>query len=289
MRLRREYGCTWRSRIRRKAAPFVFLLPGLSGVLLFSVIPFVRVIVSSFRNMFSGEFTGFRNYEAVLESEAFRLAAANMLRFIGVGLPCLLALSLVLALVLTGNAWGERCKYLYLVPLAVPAATMVLIWRLFFARQGYLNGILGTHRAFLEEDSSFWILVGSYLWKNLGYTLILWMGGLKAVPKEMTDAARVDGAGGVVLFMRVTLPCLKGSAYTILIVSLLNSFQVFREAYLAGGSYPQDKIYLLPHIFNNWYTKLEFYKMAAAAVLSVLVLGGIGVCLKRLWDREEWI
>ena len=97
----------------------------------------------------------------------------------------------------------------------------------------------------------------------------------------------MDGAGGVTCFLRVTLPNLKGSMYTILVVSLLNSFKVFREVYLVGGAYPQEDIYLLQHIFNNWYTNLDFDKMAAGAVLSVLVLGGISLLLQRLWNRED--
>lgn len=91
----------------------------------------------------------------------------------------------------------------------------------------------------------------------------------------MLDAARVDGAGKLVCFLRVTLPNLKGSMYTILVVSLLNSFKIFREVYLVGGAYPQEGIYMLQHIFNNWYTNLDFDKMAAGAVLPAAALGGM--------------
>lgn len=271
----------------KRSEKFLFLMPSLLGVSVFVLVPFGNVVLSSFQNTLTKEFTGIRNYQAVLQNTAFRLAAANTARFISTGIPLLLLLSLLLALIIDSRVKWEKYKYLYLLPMAVPAATMVLVWKMLFSRQGFLNQLLGTHIDFLEEDASFYILVGSYLWKNLGYTLVLWLAGLRAIPGDIIDAARVDGAGKVKGFFLVTLPNLKGSMYTILVVSLLNSFKVFREVYLVGGAYPQEKIYLLQHIFNNWYTNLEFDKMSAGAVLSVAVLGSVSLVLRKLWDRED--
>lgn len=276
-----------RGRRRQRKTAALFLLPGLAGVTVFVLAPFCSVTLSSFRTSLTKQFVGFRNYLSVFQNSAFRLAAGNTARFIAMGVPLLLLISLGLALVINSRAKWDKYKYLYLLPMAVPAATMVLVWKLLFERQGFLNRLLETHIDFMGERSAFYIVVGSYLWKNLGYTLVLWLAGLKSVPGDILDAARVDGAGSVVCFLRVTLPNLKGSMYTILVVSLLNSFKVFREVYLVGGAYPQENIYLLQHIFNNWYTNLDFDKMAAGAVLSVLVLGGISLLLQRLWDRDD--
>ena len=82
----------------------------------------------------------------------------------------------------------------------------------------------------------------------------------------------MDGANGFQCLLFVKLPCLKGSVYTIVILSFLNSMKIYREAYLVGGSYPGKDIYLLQHTFNNWYVNLEFDKMAAASVLVAGVL-----------------
>ena len=276
-----------RSTKKQKRAAACFLLPGLAGVFVFLLVPFGNVFLSSFRTSLTKQFVGLKNYLSIFQNSAFRLAAGNTARFIALGVPLLLLAGLGLVLVLNSTARWDRYKYLYLLPMAVPAATMVLVWQMLFERQGFLNRLLGMHTDFLGEGSAFYILVGSYLWKNLGYTLVLWLAGLRSIPGHILDAARVDGAGGVTCFLRVTLPNLKGSMYTILVVSLLNSFKVFREVYLVGGAYPQEDIYLLQHIFNNWYTNLDFDKMAAGAVLSVLVLGGISLLLQRLWNRED--
>ena len=284
MRLRKKYSCTLRNN---RLAPLLFLAPGAAGVGFFVLIPFGDVIRRSFYTALSGEFSGLRNYLAVFHNPAFRLAAANTVRFVGVCLPLLLIVSLALAVILNNHVKWEKWKVLYLLPMAMPAATVVLVWKMLFVKQGFINSWLGSHVDFMAENSAFWILAASYLWKNLGYTLVLWLAGLKAIPSELLEAAKVDGAGPLQCFFRVTLPSLKGVMYTICVLSFLNSFKVFREAYLVSGSYPQDRIYLLQHVFSNWYTNLELDKMAAGAVLTAIVLGSIAMLLQKIWTREE--
>lgn len=264
-----------------------FLAPSLLGVGYLVLFPTGDVLRRSFVTALSGQWVGLDNYRKVLGNEAFRLAVWNTLRFLGLCLPLLLTLSLLLALVICRIPKLERFKALYLLPMAIPAATVVLVWRLIFSKQGFLNAWLGTHVDFMGENTALVILVGSYVWKNLGYTMVLWLAGLKAIPAEQTEAARVDGAGRIRCFFQITLPNLKGSAYTITVLSLLNAFKSFREAYLVSGAYPQQDIYLLQHLFQNWYTKLDMDKLAAGAVLMALVLGALSLLLQRLWNTVE--
>ena len=117
--------------------------------------------------------------------------------------------------------------------------------------------------------------------------MVLWLAGIFSVSTDLTEAARVDGATDRQCFWRVVFPNLKGSLYTITVLSFLNSFKVFREAYLVAGSYPHESMYLLQHLFNNWFVNLELDKMAAAAVCTGTVLFGVILLLQRLWDQEE--
>ncbi|MCM1111922.1 MAG: sugar ABC transporter permease [Muribaculum sp.] len=258
-----------------------FLLPSLLGVGVFVLLPFGDVVRRSFTTAMTGEFCGLDNYQKVLGNQAFLLAVKNTLRFVGVCLPLLLAGSLLIALAMNRIPFLEHAKVCYLLPQAMPAATVVLVWRLIFEKQGLLNGLLGSRIDFMEGTASFGVLVGTYLWKNLGYTVVLWFAALKTVPTEILEAARVDGAGRIRCFIHVTLPSLKGAAYTISLLSLLNTFKVFREAYLINGAYPPQEIYLLQHVFNNWYTKLDLDKMAAGAVLTALTLGAGAFLMER--------
>lgn len=282
------------SQKRKKTAwkeVFIFLFPGLAGVAVFVLLPFSDVIRRSFSTAVTGEWSGIRNYDMVLNNQAFILAAKNTLRFIGICLPLLIMISLFLAYRMSKSKYMNLLKSTYLLPMAIPAAAVVLIWKLLFDKQGILNGIWeqlgGQTIDYMGTGAAFWVLVISYIWKNLGYTVVLWLAGIMGIPQGIIEAAEVDGAGEWTCFFRIILPNLKPTLYTITILSFLNSFKVFREAYLVAGSYPQESMYLLQHLFNNWFLNLEMDKMAAAAVLTAGVLLVFILLLQILWDRKE--
>ena len=97
--------------------------------------------------------------------------------------------------------------------------------------------------------------------------MVLWLSGLSAINPALYEAAQIDGAGSIQRFVRITLPNLMPTLFTITVLSLLNSFKVFREAYLIAGGYPDDSIYMLQHLFNNWYGTMA--QTAAAVAASV--------------------
>lgn len=283
---------------RRLRVFLLFLLPSLAGVTLFVLLPFLDVVNRSFRTAVTGDFMGIKNYSVIFHNQAFLLAVKNTARFTVVCIPLLVLAGLLVAFPLSVMKEAGLIKSVYLFPLAMPTATIVLVWKMVFYRQGFLNlfltrlgewtGLWGTVTIdYLGTGASFWVLVGSYLWKNTGYTVVLWLAGILAIPNEFLEAAKVDGAGRWKCIRYIILPNLKGSFYTIVILSFLNSFKIYREAYLVAGSYPQEDIYLLQHLFNNWFVNMEFDKMAAAAVCVGVVLFGAIMLLQRFWDRAE--
>lgn len=283
---------------RRRRAFLLFLLPSFAGVTLFVLLPFLDVVNRSFRTAVTGEFTGMKNYGVIFQNQAFVLAVKNTARFTVVCIPLLVLVGLLVAFPLSAMKEAGLIKSVYLFPLAMPTATIVLVWKMVFYRQGFLNlfltrlgeltGLWGTVTIdYLGTGASFWVLVASYLWKNTGYTVVLWLAGILSIPNEFIEAAKVDGAGRMKCIRYIILPNLKGSFYTIVILSFLNSFKIYREAYLVAGSYPQEDIYLLQHLFNNWFVNMEFDKMAAAAVCVGIVLLGAIMLLQRIWDRAE--
>lgn len=281
---------------RSKWTGLSFLLPGFCGVAVFSLLPFMDVIRRSFVQAVSGRFCGLENYRIVLHNRAFLLAVKNTLRFLLVCLPLLLGISLVLAFLL--HAWQmafhqklRLLKAAYLVPMAIPAASLVLLWKLMFDKHGFVNGILhlcGIHAIdWMNTGAAFFVLVFSYIWKNLGYTMVLWLAGLSSISPDLYEAAEMDGAGRMTQFFKITLPLIRPLIFTIVVLSFLNSFKVFREAYLVAGNYPQEDMYLLQHLFNNWFTDLSVDKMAAGSVLLALVITGFVLLLQKLWERDE--
>lgn len=277
---------------RRERIGLLFLLPGFLGISVFYLIPFADVIRRSFMQASGKKFCGLANYRLVVKNTAFLLAAKNTARFVVVCLPLLLLLSLLFAMLLNGlkDRLKAVLKSAFLLPLAIPAASVVLLWKLMFDTHGFLNGIMNRLGLapvdWMNTSAAFYVLVFSYTWKNLGYTLILWLAGLASVPEEVYEAAQIDGAGKATQFFRITLPLIRPMIFTIVVLSLLNSFKVFREAYLVSGSYPQESIYLLQHLFNNWFMDLSVDKMAAASVLLALVIGIFVGILNRCWEKE---
>ncbi len=277
---------------KRKRAGWLFILPGLAGVLIFYLIPFGDVVRRSFWRTAGDQFAGLDNYRQVFENQAFRLAAGNTARSVLVCLPLLLGISLGLAVLLKKQGKMRKImKSAYLVPLAVPAASVVLLWNIVFDKSGILNGILSVvhlqGKDWMNSDASFWVLVFSYIWKNLGYDVILWLAGLLGIPESVYEAASVDGAGEWKCFLYITLPNIRPTAFTIIVLSFLNSFKVFREAYLVAGNYPQEKIYLLQHVFNNWFSELSVDKMAAGSVLLCVVITVFVLILQRSWGGVD--
>ena len=268
-----------------------FLAPSLCGVLLFQALPFLDVVRRSFLDAMGRSFVGMANYAAVWGNEAFRMAAKNTLYFFAAAVPALYLVSLALSLLVYRPGAGQRLfKTSLVLPMVLPAAAMALVWRILFCPDGLWNQLLYAftgkpwEQDWVHGKAAFPILVSTYLWKNIGYDMLLWLAGLSAIPQSLYDAARVDGAGEPAQLRYITLPCLQGTMGLVLVLSVVNSFRVYREAYLLAGSYPDVSIYMLPHLFSHWFLTLDIQKMSTAAVFLVLAslpAWGFGRWLRR--------
>ena len=273
-----------------KTAKYV-IAASLIGTGVFLLLPYAYVVVNSFIKTGSGSFAGLDNYGAVLGSEAFMTAMGNTALFMAVSVPVILALSLLISVYIYENPRLAGClKTSFLIPMAIPVTSVVLMWRFLFDDNGIINGVLNACGMdtvnWMNTRAAFWILVLSYVWKNLGYNIILWLAALSAIDPAIGEAARIDGAGGWQRLTRVTLPAAKNGAFVIIVLAALSSFKVFREAYLVAGEYPHDSIYMVQHIFNNWFRNLEIDKLAAGAVINSLVLIVLVLLLQRFWERR---
>lgn len=285
-------GTIWRKGRKESLAAFLFLAPSLIGIAVFFLIPFVDTVRRSFMDVRAVNFIGLESYTSVLNNAAFRLAAVNTLKFVAICIPLLMIISLATALLLRSiKPYGRLFKTTFLLPMAVPVASIVLLWQTVFNEGGLANAVLirlGFEPInFMGSSSAFWVLVFTYVWKNTGYNMILWLAGLDGISDTLYEAAKVDGAGRVQSFRYVTLPCLLPTVGIVAILSLLNSFRVFREAYLVAGAYPHDSMYMLQHLFNNWFLNLDISRLSAAATMLAAVLLAIILLMRRFLDGAE--
>ena len=283
----------WLRRLRGGdgAAALLFLAPGAAGFALFYLIPFAIGVGYSFSDRtIDGSFVGLDTYKALIASGSFRKAAANTLLFTSISVPLLMVLSLGLALLLSKPLFLRRwLQTAFVLPLVVPVASVVTIWQIFLDWNGTLNAWLhdlGIGRIdWLQSDWSMATLIAMYVWKNIGYDMILFLAGLLMIPPSYYETARIEGAGRLRQFVHITLVYLTPTTVFVMLISIINSFKVFRETYLLAGDYPYDRIYMMQHYMNNMFFSLDIQKLAAAATLMAGCIA-LFVCLLLETDRR---
>ena len=272
--------------LRERLMTLPFLFPSLAGVLVFFVLPFLVVIYQSvLDNPVTKNFVFLKNYEMLVNNNAFRMAVKNTLTFSAIAVPLAVILPLLLAIILMSNIPGRsRFRTMFITPLMVPVASVVLIWQVVFHYNGVLNEITAMFGAapidWLKSEYGHLVVLVLYLWKNIGYNMILFMSALAAIPKDIIEVAMLEGAGPIRRFFAIKLRYLSSSIVFVSLLSLINSFKVFREVYLLTGDYPYDTLYMLQHFMNNTFGSLDYQKLSSAAILmSVVMIIIIGAML----------
>lgn len=268
-----------------------FLSPSLLGVAVFFILPFcVVVYYSLIDGVGSRSFVFLDNFIKLFQNSAFLLAAKNTLSFSAWAVPLAVVLSLGLALMLEARIpLKSQFRTFFLSPMMVPVASVVLIWQVLFNYNGTVNEFImlfGADRVdWLQTDSSQIVVIILFLWKNLGYFMILFMAGLSNIPKELLEVADVEGASETYKFFAIKLRYLSPTVLFVTILSLINSFKVFREVYLLTGDYPYESLYMLQHFMNNTFKSLDYQKLSAAAVVMALVMV---IIIALLFKAEDW-
>ena len=272
------------------AASLCFLSPSLLGVGVFFILPFgVVVYYSMIDGVGTRNFVFLDNFTKLLSNSAFLMAAKNTLLFSALAVPLAVVLSLALAVMLEARIPGKSMfRTFFLSPMMVPVASVVLIWQVLFNYNGSVNewimALGGGRIDWLQSDANIYVVVLLFLWKNLGYFMILFMAGLANIPKELLEVADVEGATEHYKFFAIKLRYLSPTVLFVTILSLINSFKVFREVYLLTGDYPYESLYMLQHFMNNTFRSLDYQKLSAAAVVMALVMVVIIALLFKIED-----
>lgn len=264
-----------------------YLTPSLVGVIVFFFFPLIMLLKTSFQKSNTNtDFIGFRNYERVLTNEAFIDASKNTFRFALMAVPLAVLLALLLALLLNAGLPGKSIfRSILLNPMMVPVASIVLIWQVFFSYNGSMNGwgvahLFGEDKLdWLKSDYSQLVVLLLFLWKNLGYNMVLFLAALNNIPTEILESAEMDGAGMFKRFFAIKLYYLNPTIFFVAIMSLINTFKIFREVYLLSGDYPYKTLYMLQNFMNNMFTKLDYSNLSAGAIVMciamIIIVGGL--------------
>ena len=265
--------------MRKTWHAYVLIAPLVVGCLLFTVVPFVLVLRYSFMrgSGFSAQFLGLENYIKVVGNEEFMLAFQNSMQFLAMGLPLIMVLSYVIALLMQQQATKHKLlKSVFLFPYIMPVAGTVLLVNLLFTETGMVNDLLiklGLPvQEWLAGPNAFVVMVLLYLWKSTGYSVILLLAGLVTIPTDQYESADLDGANGFQKFFYITTPQMWYSVFFALIFSVINAFKCFREIFLIGGEHPSSELYMLQHFINNSFNNLNYPKLSVASVLLLVII-----------------
>lgn len=254
-----------------------FILPSLLGFLILFLIPYVIGIKVSFQNSsLDTTLVGFRNYIYLFQNDAFQLAVKNTLFFMGIAIPIILAVSFVLSLILYEIPTPGFVKLFIILPMFIPSGTVA----------GFFNDLFGNGvENLLNSDKAMWVLIVLFIWRNTGYNLILYLAGLLRIDKSIIESSEIDGVTYWQKVRHIYIPLCTPTTVFVSVLSIINSFKVFKDIYILQGPYPNPRVYLLQHFMTNKFQSLEYTELTSAAyVFSIGVL--IVVYMLYLVDRN---
>lgn len=272
---------TFTRRIKRKSA--VFIAPSFLGVLTFFLAPMLVVVFYSVvDNPINKEFVFLDNYKSVISNSAFKHAVVNTAKFSLISVPLVVVLSLLVAIALEKSVAGKyQIRSCLLSPMMVPIASVILIWQVLFHYNGVVNDFAARYGIasveWLESEQAFAVIILLFVWKNLGYNMILFMAALSNMPSGLVEVAKLDCDSDFKIFWTIRIRYLASTILFVTILSLISSFKVFREIYLLTGDYPYA-LYMLQHYMNNMFGNLDYQKLSAAAILmsfTMIILVGL--------------
>lgn len=260
----------------RKKRYRLLLIPSLAGVALFFVMPSFALISYAFVDSpITRNFVGFANFVELFHNPYFRLAAAGSARFLAVGVPLTMLLSLAFAM-LTAS-FASRIPFVksaFFLPYFLPSASAAALWGAYFSR--------------VPPFSSLLLM---YLWKYGGLHYMLILTAVSAVPREVLEAAKMDGASGFRRVVSVILPNCVPALFFTCILAVVNALKIFRESYLLYGNYPPEEVYMLQNFLNNHFDKLNYQSVSSASIVFLLVLYGFVYLLffmEKKWSADIW-
>lgn len=266
-----------RNKRKERTISAFYLAPSFIGVMTFFFVPFLVVIYySMINNPIGKEFVGFENFISVFNNKAFRMALVNTGKFTFISVPLVVILSLLAAIAIDNSIPGKsKIRSALLSPMMVPIASVILIWQVLFDYNGVVNEVMAKYGMepidFFKSEKALLVVVILFVWKNLGYNMILFMAALSAIPKELIEVALLDSKSRFKIFWNIKIRYLSSTILFVTILSIINSFKVFREVYLLSGDYPYD-LYMMQHYMNNMFKSLDYQKLSAAAIMMAGVM-----------------
>ena len=287
---------------RTGRAGYLFLIPWLLGVVLITLVPMLASLYLSFTNYRLGgtpEWAGLANYRRMISDPTFAASAVVTAKYVFISVPLQLGFALLVAVTLNRGVRGlalYRSVY-YLPSLLGGSVAVAVLWRQLFSSDGLLPklvGKVGIHMGSWISDPAHALdtLIVLHVW-TFGSPMIIFLAGLRQIPEELLEAARVDGANAIHRFLWVTLPLLSPVIFFNLVLQLIGAFQAFTPAYIissgTGGPANSTLFYTL-YLFQSGFQNFEMGYASALAWVLFVVIGmftAVNFIASRYWVHYE--
>jgi len=277
---------------------YLFLMPSLIGFMLFIIIPTVGSFVLSFVEwdlLTAPKFVGLGNFESLAKDDVFATILKNTFVFSIFTIPIGMAISFLIAVLLNQGLKGTNIyRTIYFLPVMASAAGSAVVWKWIFEKDfGLLNyllsffGIVGPGWLTSSEWSMTSVIIMS-IWKYIGFDMVIFLAALQGVPKDLYEAAEIDGAKAWHKIRHITLPMISYSTFFVLIMAIIRSFQIFDQMYILtkGGPGYSTQV-LVYYIYTNAF---EFFKLGyASSVAWVLFVIILVITLIQMKLQKKWV
>ena len=278
---------------------YLFLLPNIVGFLIFSSIPVLMTFSISLLDwdlIRTPRFVGLDNYIKLLTDDAlFRKVLFNTAYFVIGTVPAGVILSLLLALAMNANVKGiSFFRAVFFIPVISASVAVAMMWRWLYNTDFGLINLFLTNLGLKGVpwlSSTAWAMpavIIMAIWKGLGYNMLIFLAGLQGIPSHLHEAAAIDGANSVQRFRHITVPLLAPTTFFVLVISGINSFQVFDLAFVLTKGGPGDATNtMVMYIYNQAF---QFFHMGYAAAIAWVLFGIIFVvtlCQHQL--QKRWV
>ena len=278
--------------MKAATAGWVFAAPALTVIAVFFGLPVVAAFALSLTDfdiyaladLHNLRFVGLGNYIGLLQNPLFWQALGNTFYFVGVGVPLSIAVSLAAALLLHSKlGWFKPFfRTAFFAPVVTTVVAVAVIWKyLFHTQYGLVNWAL----SYLHVDPVDWLgdphwamptIILFAVWKNFGYNMIIFLAGLQAIPEDLYEAARIDGASRWRQFLHVTLPMLGPTLLLVGILTLAGYFQLFAEPYVMTQGGPlQSTVSVLYLMYEEGFKWWNLGNASAVAFLLFVLMSAL--------------
>jgi multiple sugar transport system permease protein len=273
-------------RLKRWDSPiagYLFLSPWLIGIILLTAYPMAMSLYYSLTNfnlLDNPNWVGLRNYKTILTTdETFRQSLMVTLKFVLIAVPLKLISALLVAMLLNKKLRGMSMyrTMIYFPSLIGSSIAVSILWKNIFGANGFINQFLSTFgitgKSWINSpDSALTTLIILVVWQ-FGSSMVIFLAGLKQIPKDLYEASSVDGAGAIYKFLRITLPLLSPIILFNLIMQTITAFQMFTQALIItnGGPINSTYVYVL-YLYQLGFTRFQMGYASALAWILLLVI-----------------